>query len=367
MVAEKILLDILKTEVGIGQSIVNVDLSDMLQVVQLAKDHTMMGVVAEAVCSGKVTVADNSAAELNDDLKLQKAQMAAGMIQADAMHRRKYKLFSDVTGEFERLMRASGLRYVVFKGMAVARHFPAPHVRTMGDVDFYVPSPDFRRAVEAIESAWKVEIEKKNIDKHYSFDYRDIHFEMHYQVETFGRGSHQRYFNRLVDACVAEDNHVLPPMADLIVVFKHWFNHLLVEGVGLRQTLDLAVLLRAYKDEIDAGELQRHLKAIGYWRAFKAMVAMEERYLGVTCAARYCVLGARDYLYADRLMAVVMESGNFGRRAYANRAPGLGKSIETAWWALGHCARFFWLAPTDIASLVPKRIGITMVAHRARG
>ena len=138
---------------------------------------------------------------------------------------------------------------------------------------------------------------------------------------------------------------MLPPLGDLIVVFKHWFNHLLIEGVGLRQTLDLLVLLNAYQDKIDFFLLQKHLKAIGYWKAFKAMVAMMEKCFGLVCANSYCHLESSDYTYGDMLLREVLSRGE--------------EKYGTAQRALGHCLKFFRLAPWDICCLLPKRIMIT--------
>ena len=200
---------------------------------------------------------------------------------------------------------------------------------------------------------------------------------MHYQIETFGNGRHQRYFNRMSDESISKgaDNFrisvskrdgskvlasVLSPTEDLIVVFKHWFNHLLVEGVGLRQTVDLAVLLNAYQDEIDAARLMSALDRIGYTKAFRAMLAMMRKYFGLSSVENFCILNRRDERYADYLMAAILESGNFGRKAYKNQSSGNRKSMETAKRALGHCLRFFWLAPLDIICLIPKRIKITL-------
>ena len=153
---------------------------------------------------------------------------------------------------------------------------------------------------------------------------------------------------------------VLPPEEDLIVVFKHWFNHLLVEGVGLRQTLDLAVLLNAYRDKMNVGRLMTALDGIGYMKAFRAMLAMMKRYFGLEWLDSNFVLGCRDERYADKLMAAVMESGNFGRKAYRNHTTGKKKSMETATRALRHCVTFLRLAPKDIICLIPRRIGITL-------
>lgn len=367
--AESRLLDILRQETGGRKDGEKCALTaeELEQVMRIAKEHTVLGLVADAAAGGGLEIAPSG----DDSRKL----LVMKLMQANQKHQRRYKRFEEALGDFARLMQGHGIRYVVFKGVAVARHYAVPHVRSMGDVDFYVPGSDFRRAVEVIERGLHVEIEKEDVDKHYSFDYRGIRFEMHYQIETFGSTRHQRYFNTMVDACIADGADsfaltdvdggdtrvaVLPPAEDLTVVFKHWFNHLLVEGVGLRQTVDLAVMLQAYRDRTDAARLVAVMDRIGYIKAFRAMLAMMRKHFGVACADSYCALTAKDERRGDALMAAVVESGNFGRKAYKNRTAGKKKSMETATRAFGHCVRFFMLAPTDILCLVPRRIGITL-------
>lgn len=348
---------------------ISVSLDELVQVMRLAKEHAVQGLVANAAVCGRIEILPSAGGDR------QKAVMA--LMQTEMMHKKNYSQFEKALTDFALLMNRHKIKYVVFKGVAVARHYPVPYTRTMGDVDFYVPVSDFARAMEVIERELQVEIEKEDIDKHYSFDYQGIRFEMHYQIETFGCGRHQRYFNRIIDDSIAKGADsfnitetesdaddvpvsVLPPTEDLIVVFKHWFNHLLVEGVGLRQTTDLAVLLNVYQDKIDTAQLMKALDRIGYMKAFRAMLAMTKKYFGVAWADSLCVLNSKDERYADKLMATVMESGNFGRKAYINHTTGKKKSFETATRALCHCVKFFWLAPWDICCLVPRRIGITL-------
>ena len=368
---ENVLMDILGREVhGCGeQQERTLSLAELKGVMRLAKDHTVLGLVANAVMEGRL--------KITCDMSADKQKAVMTLMQINVMHQRSYFQFEEAIAEFAALMKKHGLHYVVFKGVAVARHYPVPYTRTMGDVDFYVPASDFNRAVAVIEQELQVNIEKEDIDKHYSFDYQGIRFEMHYQIETFGYGKHQRYFNLMIDECISkgadnfsitdaksesnrEEVSVLPPTEDLIVVFKHWFNHLLVEGVGLRQTTDLAVLLVAYRNRIDVARLMKVLDGIGYMKAFRAMLAMMKKYFGENWVDSFCVLNSRDEQYADKLMATIMESGNFGRKAYRNHTTGKQKSMETATRALRHCVTFLRLASKDIICLIPRRIGITL-------
>lgn len=366
---EETLLEILRRErTGEdGTEKMELSVAGLKAVMRLAREHTVTGLVANAAMRNRIVIA-GSAAEGRGETVMR-------LMQQTMAHRQTMQRFEDAVGRFARLMKENGIAYVVFKGLAVARHYPEPFVRTMGDVDFYVPQRDFLRAVNVIERGLHVEMDNEDVDKHYSFDWQSIRFEMHYQIETFGNRRHQRRFNRMIDEAMAEHTDsftvcdsdgnatevcVLPPTEDLIVVFKHWFNHLLVEGVGLRQTLDLVVLLNAYRDKMNVGRLMTALDGIGYMKAFRAMLAMMKQNFGMDWTDSFFVSDRRDERYACKLMAAVMESGNFGRKAYRNHTEGKKKSMETATRALRHCITFLRLAPKDIIYLIPRRIGITL-------
>lgn len=366
---ENALLEILRREVTgeDGTEKMELSVAGLNAVMRLAREHAVTGLVANATMRNRIVIAGGVAEG--------RGEVVMRLMQQTMAHRQNQRRFEDAVGRFARLMEENGIAYVVFKGLAVARYYPEPFVRTMGDVDFYVPKSCFDRAVEVIERGLNVVMDKEEVDKHYSFDWQGIRFEMHYQIETFGNHRHQHRFDRMIDEAMAEhadsftvcdsdgnetEVSVLPPTEDLIVVFKHWFNHLLVEGVGLRQTLDLAVLLNAYRDKINVGRLMTALDGIGYMKAFRAMLAMMKRYFGFEWLDSNFVLSCRDERYADKLMAAVMESGNFGRKAYRNHTTGKKKSMETATRALRHCVTFLRLAPKDILCLIPRRIGITL-------
>lgn len=367
--AENALLEILKREItGLdGTEKMELSVAGLNAVMRLAKEHAVMGLVANAAVRNRIVIAGGA--------REGKGEAVMRLMQQIMAHRQAMQRFEDAVGRFARLMKENGIAYVVFKGLAVARLYPEPFVRTMGDVDFYVPQGDFLRAVDVIERGLHVVVDKEDVDKHYSFDWQGIRFEMHYQIETFGNCRHQRRFDRMIDEAMAEHTDsftlcdsdgketevsVLSPTEDLIVVFKHWFNHLLVEGVGLRQTLDLAVLLNAYRDKINVGRLMTALDGIGYMKAFRAMLAMMKQYFGMDWTDSFFVSDRCDKRYASKLLAAVMESGNFGRKSYRNHTTGKKKSMETATRALRHCVMFFWLAPKDIICLIPRRIGITL-------
>lgn len=334
----------------------------------LAREHTVAALVAHPFISGQAQLtADPESGAGRQALVMQ-------MMQVEQTHKALYAKFSHLLRELASLFRRHGIRYVVFKGRAVASRYPVPYLRTMGDVDFYVVPEDFMRAQRIIEQEWHIVIERDDLDKHDSFSYHGVRFEMHRRIETFGRTRAQRVFDAWMESTVScsassipiGDEHlsVLPPVADVIVVFKHLFNHLLVEGVGLRQVADLAMLLGVYQSSIDRGALREMLHQLGYLRAFDVMVALLHQYLGLACADTYAPLTDKNIHYADQIYRMIMDSGNFGRKAYTHHAASCMKSMETAYRAFRYCLFALKLIPSEMMPFILRRIGITVQKYR---
>ena len=272
------------------------------------------------------------------------------------------------------LMEKNGLAYVVFKGNAVATCYgEMQNLRSLGDVDFYVPEWDFQRAMEVIEREWGVEIDRWEADKHYSFNANKVHYEMHYQMETFGSARYQERFSRLIDEYLrrgylahftANGQRVamLSPALDMMLVMKHWMGHLIGTGIGLRQTLDMAMQIKAYRGTVDVTQLRADLKAIGYKKAFDAVVALAERYYGVRWEEYALPASSGSMKDADKLMATIIKNGNFGRSDYHFKKGRL-RRMETTYRFFKYSLRFLNLATWDILCMIPRRVAISIKAH----
>lgn len=286
------------------------------------------------------------------------------------------RLVNDALADLCTLMNENNVAYVVVKGQVLGSLYVDGYaeLRTPGDVDFYVSEADYERARSLIEQHLNVKVEGGGeADKHDAFDYKNVRFEMHYRLETFGSSKHQRYFDNVMDDAVRNhystisingvDVRTLPYEENVVMTFKHLFNHLLVEGVGIRQFLDLQMLLRPECEAlpiIQPTRLKKLLERIGYIKAFKATCAMMIKYLGMDegdCPFR---LSADDFRWADKLIKVPMSRGNFGKHHRKHVTSGWRRSLETAQIAMVHCFTFIPLAWRDIACLIPRRIGISV-------
>lgn len=359
------LIQIISTVLGGFDGAVDADLEQMQSVLSLAKAHAVAGLLAESVLGGRVKITDKSCDGKDRKLFLIKLSQLHSQQEVCIIR------FESALSEIVSSLQSECIDFVVFKGLAVASLYPNPSSRTMGDIDFYVPRWDYDRALQVIEKTLKVNVVRCDVDKHDTFRYKDICFEMHYQMETFGSARHQEYFSDLVDRCIEErrleifklSNGVqvptLDPATNLMLVFKHMFNHLIGEGVGLRQATDVAVLIGTYATRLQIDELRTHLLRIGYLKAFDAMVALVGRYYNVRWEEYRGYLSSNDFRMADMMMTDILKNGNFGRMDYKYRT-GWKKRMETTWRFFSNCWKYFCMAPWDIMCLVPKRIIISM-------
>lgn len=344
------------------------DIEELGKIKDFSKAHAVEGLLADAVLEGRVELKSST------EQAIRKKRLVMELAMVRSQHMTVKKQFDNVLAELVLLLQKENIDFVVFKGPAVASLYSCPSARTMGDIDFYVPDWDYNRALALFENTLGVTVEHCDVDKHDSFSYKGIRFEMHYQMETFGSRKHQKYFSNLVDESIKDGNlryfmltdgvrvPMLCPEIDLILVFKHMFNHLIGEGVGLRQVTDVAVLIHNYASILNISDLREHLRNIGYLKAFDAMVALVGRYYNVSWDAYGDYLSSKDFRMANMLMADIMKNGNFGRMDYKHRS-GWKKRMETTCRFFANCMKYFCLAPWEIMCLVPKRVCISLRAH----
>ncbi len=326
----------------------------LTNILQTARHQAVSALVSQAILDGNVRTNDDGALEIMSILVSHQRHAAA----KDAR-----------VAMIAKLMKQAEIPYIIFKGQVAARYYPQVYLRSVGDIDFAVPFSYYEKSKLMIEELLKVPVVDDRLDKHAAFFYEKTRFEMHHRVETFGYNRHQTLFDSWIAVeqksprilkIDGVDVHALSPLMDIIVIFKHLFNHLLVEGVGLRQICDLALALDRNRGLYDEAILSKRLHQIGYYRGFKAMGALMVDYIGLSQNSFPFELTPKDSRWGRIILKEVLTGGNFGKYGRDNHSPGWRKSIETAWIAMCHCFKFLPLAPVDILFLIPRRIGISL-------
>ena len=240
----------------------------------------------------------------------------------------------------------------VLKGQAVAALYDEPLrlLRQSGDIDAWMIT-DHRKVIDwgnRHGGIWFFDYHHADLS-----DFHDTDVELHYRP-TLSRNllrnaKLQRWFRKEREALAVNREQtgfpVPRPDFNLILILNHNFFHLLYEGVGLRQMMDLYYVLR---HGLPAEEREKAKELV---RRFSL-----QRFCGASMWVLQEVFGLeREYMLDEPneaagrfLLSEIMKAGNFGQYdkrlkqgRYSNRL-----KLMASW--LKHTSRLFRQYPVDV-------------------
>jgi hypothetical protein len=216
------------------------------------------------------------------------------------------------------LMDGGDIPYVILKGCASAYYYPEPILRSMGDVDFLVPTEYLGGVDEILKGNGFTPWNERHIC-HIVYRKQDIHFEVHFEPAVIPEGDVgdiiRTYFEDIYDTsrevkvgdstlCLPDDFH------HGLVMLLHTCNHLTGEGMGLRHLCDWAVFVNHLSSDSFRGLFEEKLKAVGLWRYAQLLCQLCIRYLGLPSQEWAMENVDDEFLYT--MIKDIFSSGNFG-------------------------------------------------------
>jgi len=258
------------------------------------------------------------------------------------------------------LMESNHITNIVVKGQTLGALYPNPMLRTIGDIDFYIPAKHFEKARKLIEKSWKVEIEESESKMHVSFRYESVEFEMHRFLREFPNKGMQKAFNKLIDSyppypieVEGMDVPTLMPTINVFYTFLHLYHHFIRMGVALRQLCDLTMLLHYHRDNIDRKLLQRTLDDFGFTKAFRAIGTILIEKLGLPQDEFPLPITDTDKRYGERALQLILKHGNWGQYERGSHDRQSFKYLfERAYYRLSNQLFFLRLSPKYNRSLL---------------
>ena len=219
-----------------------------------------------------------------------------------ALHRRQQAAVEELTA----LFCSGGLTPVYMKGLEVARLYPVPELRELGDIDVYFPEDTYRQALERVRS-------------HTEGDFvRAPDGSLHFQFHGFDVDMHRSFFDLPLRTPIPD---VFSPEAQLLMLNIHILKHACSAGVGLRQFCDLA---RAYSVLPYSESVYREMcseAGISRWTLLLSSFLKKN-------------LGASNLPFADAsfpdpspLERIVRRGGNFGHHSTSRKAALAGRPL----------------------------------------
>ena len=227
-----------------------------------------------------------------------------------------------------------GFKTCVLKGQGNALPYPDPLSRTPGDIDIYVHPKGhgedwandeaavnhvigYCKGLDASARAVYHHIDIPAVDK--------VPVEVHYRPTWMNAPAHNKRLQTTLAVLLSKEDGTkqvtLPEDAGQIVVpgfrfnvifqLSHILNHLLHEGVGLRQLIDYYYLLRSHEClEDERAWLNKKLKDCGLWRISGAVSWVLNIELGLS---KISLVTPPNERYGKQLMHEMMAGGNFGK------------------------------------------------------
>lgn len=252
----------------------------------------------------------------------------------------------ELCGIFER----ADLRCCILKGLGTARYYPDPSRRQSGDIDIWVEGKR-KDTISFLESRYKVDdIVYHHCEAEIFPDLKvEVHFTPSWLNNPFRNRKLQKYYK---DSFEGQHNNrdemlgIPVPTAEFSAVhcMIHIFRHILHEGIGIRQFMDLYYILGSLSEK-GREEVRRTLEELGLERCSKAVMYVIQDLFGTEDDH---LLFPPDKKSGQFLLREISLSGNFGKYDKRNKKV-YGESLPVRAYArISRLIRFVSFAPSEV-------------------
>lgn len=306
---------------------------DWMEMMAWAESQAIVGVVYQGILKG------GKALEIPFDALMEWVGYAQ---QIEAQNRLVNQRCIEIAAAF----RKNGFETCILKGQGNAAMYPSPLLRNPGDIDLWVrrQSNDIRQSNDERQSNRltgsfrqkdiRTEIkeiirfvkernpEARALYHHIDLgEFKGVEVEVHYRPSFLSDPVHNRRLQKWF-RCHTESTDIAEladgvgrinvPNREFNVVFQlsHVYNHLLHEGIGLRQIIDYYYLLKT-TNFTNFTNFEGHslLRRLGLWDIAGAMMWVLNEVLGLE--EKY-LIAPKDERRGRLLLAEIMKGGNFG-------------------------------------------------------
>lgn len=262
----------------------------------------------------------------NELLRLSKVHEVTGIIYFQCKEFIPKNLWSDFESAYAAAMfyysnRVKAMRFIAdllsehhipffsVKGLEVAKYYPVPSLRTMGDNDVVVEPGRLSETVSILKEHGFVE--SANPDESgehvWSCDYMRMHFEFHDRLtDNDARTDKQQSFFNDFMPYVKDD--ALDWNFHFLFLIMHLRKHFMNSGVGIRQFMDIAVVAKNRKD-LDWDWIENKLQELKLQTFAHACFSLIEAWFEIRTPVQYDKL---DEALTAEVTEKILNNGVFG-------------------------------------------------------
>ena len=317
-VVDKQLLELLKSALWGGPIKTYNEFKDWGSLFAIAKSQAVLGLIANAALT------DSCVTNLIHE-KI-KVKLKTFMMTNIAT----YNLVNNTLLKVVAVLEQAEIPYVLLKGQALARNYPAPELRACGDIDIYVGQDNYLKAcaVLSTNATWKENVDPLENLKHYDLKIGAVSVEVHRFSEVLPSKYYNRIYQTYSDDGLRNNVRVVDfsgisvrtPADDFnaFYIFNHMWHHFLTSGVGLRQICDWMLFLRARKNDINTDKLRKIIEDMNLmkpWQVFGCILVNE---LGMP-QEEFPFYNSHRKKDASKVLRYILTEGNFGHDRDINK------------------------------------------------
>ena len=215
----------------------------------------------------------------------------------------------ELTLEFD----TAGFRSCVLKGIGLARLYPKPESRQLGDIDLWVDGTR-KEVMEWLHTQCKVgTVIWHHVDTEFFEDVpTEIHFHPCWMYNPFCNMRLQKWFDaqKKEQMTVDEKLGFACPSVRFNAVYSlvHFYHHLIEEGIGIRHIIDYYYIIKSLAEANKQGVVG-DLKRFGLLRLAEAMMWVLKEVCGMPADYLICDPNEQEGRF---LFDEILRGGNFG-------------------------------------------------------
>ncbi len=333
----------------------NISIEEYDHLMQIAKRQAVRGLVAQVAVEHKNEL--SSKILLVSDVVMLKLTK-----NNDKINR--------LTVEISQALTRGNIDHVLVKGPTLAPLYPVPNARETGDIDIYVAKKDQSRVAKVLKEQLDVYLPPYTEGKHVNCYIEDITIEIHKSLTDLHAPWHIWCWNKIIDQEMRQKYYVkinnqdiptLNPTTSTLYTFIHFYYHFITLGCGIRQIVDLAVMMNAYKDEIDYNRLKCYLKKLGLFDGFCAIGWIMLNILNMPKESFPYEIKLKHKKPQTAIMKDIIKGGNFGNyRVRKDYKPGILHTMQTFKIMTTQALMLWRLTPVESLWLVPSKAVLHM-------
>lgn len=244
---------------------------------------------------------------------------------SERIRRQNQVVNRNVVGWCEKL-KTDGFECCILKGQGNNLLYPDPYSRTPGDIDAWVvPEGATSAEVEAVMGY----VKKQNPNSHACYHHTDygafcgteveVHYRPSFMFNPIDNRRLQRWFvshrkEQFQNKVALPDGvgivSIPTPAFNVVFQLSHIYNHLLHEGIGLRQIVDYYYLLKKVDHHARPETAAETLRSLGLDTMAGALMWVLSEVLGLS--DQYLIV-PKDEKRGKVLLEEIVRGGNFGR------------------------------------------------------